>query len=122
MDMGLQGGEELVPEGEYDVFRQAFLSFLGRFYSSGDNTDEFLDKIGSLIPTDEVFKDKIMWVMQSSLKASLIHGAKIAQGVLTADKIVDTPLCVPPTAKKKTSKFFTLSNVLSKEHYMTECW
>ena len=55
--------------------------------------------------------------MQSSLKASLTHCAKIAQGVLTADKIIDTPLCAPPTAQKNKYKFFTPSNVLGKEHY-----
>ena len=47
----------------------------------------------------------------------MTHSAKIAQGVLTADKIVDTPLCAPPTAQKNKFEFFTLSNVLGKEHY-----
>ena len=36
-DMGQQGDEELVPEGEYDIFHQAVQSYLGRFHSSGDN-------------------------------------------------------------------------------------
>ena len=47
----------------------------------------------------------------------MTHSAKIAQGVLTADKIVDTPLCAPPTAQKNKFEFFTPSNVLGKEHY-----
>ena len=116
-DMGQQGDEELVPEGEYDIFHQAVQSYLGRFHSSGDNAEYFLEDIGSLIPTDEALKDKITWYMQSSLKASLTHCAKIAQGVLTADKIIDTPLCAPPTAQKNEYEFFTQSNVLGKEHY-----
>ena len=115
--MGQQGDEELVPEGEYDIFHQAVPSYLGRFHSCGDNADNFLEDIGSLNPTDEVLKDKITWDMQSSLKVSLTHCAKIAQGVLTADKIIDTPSCAPPTAQKNKYKFFTLSNVLGKEHY-----
>ena len=116
-DMGQHGDEELVPEGEYDIFHQAVRSYLSQFHSSGDNADYFLEDIGSLIPTDEVLKDKITWDMQSSLKASLTHCAKIAQGVLTADKIIDTPLCAPPTAQKNKYKFFTPSNVLGKENY-----
>ena len=48
----------------------------------------------------------------------MTHSAKIAQGVLTADTVVDTPLCAPPTAAQKNKfEFFTLSNVLGKEHY-----
>ena len=31
--------------------------------------------------------------------------------------LVDTPLCAPPSAQKYKFKFFTLSNVLGKEHY-----
>ena len=115
MDMGQHGGEELVPEGEYDVFRQTVQSSLGQFHSSGDNVDDFL--IGSLIPTDEVLKDKIMWVMQSSLKASLTYSDKIAQGVFTADKVIDTTECAPPTVQKNKFKFFTSSNVLGKGDY-----
>ena len=67
MDMGQQGDEELVNEGEYDVLHQAVRNFLGQFHPSGDNADDFLEEIGSLIPTDEVLKDKIMWDMKSSL-------------------------------------------------------
>ena len=48
-DMGQQGDEELVPEGEYDVFCQAIRSSLGRFHSSGDSADDFLEEIGSSI-------------------------------------------------------------------------
>ena len=55
--------------------------------------------------------------MQSSLKASLTHCAKIAQGVLTADQIIDTPCGAPPTAQKNKLKFFSPSNMLGKEHY-----
>ena len=72
------GDEELVPEREYDVFRQAVWISLGWFHSSGDNADDFVE-IRSLIPTDEVLKDKITWGMQSSFKASLTHCAKISQ-------------------------------------------
>ena len=114
-DMGQQGDEELVPEGEYNVFCQVLRS--SRFHSSGDNADDFLEEIGSLVPTDEVLKDKITWDIQSSLKVSLTHCAKIAQGVLTTDKIIDTHLCDPPTAQKNKFKFFTSSDVLDKEHY-----
>ena len=117
IDMGQQGNEKVVPEGEYDVFHQIVRTSLGRFHSSGDNADDFLEEIGSLIPTDEVLKDKITWDMQSLLKASLTYCAKIAQGVLTADKLIDTPLCAPPTALKNKFKFFTPSNMLGKEHY-----
>ena len=60
-EMGQQGYDELVPEGEYDVFGQAVWSSLGWFYSNGDNIDDFLEEIGSLTPADEVLKDKIMW-------------------------------------------------------------
>ena len=98
-DMSQQGDEELVPEVEYEVFRQPVRSSLGRFHSSGDNADGFQEEIGSLIPTDEVFKDKLTWDMQTSLKASLAYCAKIAQGVVTTDQIVDTPLCAPPSAQ-----------------------
>ena len=87
------------------------------WYSGGDNADDFLEEIGSLIPTDKILKDNITWDVPSSLNASLTHCAKIAQGVLTADKIVDTPLWAPPTAQKKRFKFFTPSNMLGKEHY-----
>ena len=44
--MGQQEDEELVPEGEYDVLLQAVQSSLGRFHSSGDNADDFLEEIG----------------------------------------------------------------------------
>ena len=67
MDMGQQGDEELVTEGEYDVLHQAVRNFLGQFHPSGDNADDFLQEIGSLIPTDEVLKDKITWDMKWSL-------------------------------------------------------
>ena len=67
-------------------------SSLGQFHSGGDNADDFLEEIRSLIPTDKILKDNITWDVPSSLNASLTHCAKIAQGVLTADKIVDTPL------------------------------
>ena len=115
--MGQQRDEELVPEGECDDFCQAIWSCLGQFHFSGDNTDNFVEEIGSLIPTDEVLKDKITWDMQSLLKTSSTHCTKKAQGVLTADKIVDTPLCAPPTAQMNKFKFFTPSNVLGQEHY-----
>ena len=116
-DIGQQGDEELVPDGEYDDFRQALWSSLGRFYSSGDNADNFLEEIRSLIPTDEVLKDKITWDMQSLFKTYLTHCAKIARGVFTADEVIDTLLCALPTGQKKEFKFFTPSNVLGKEHY-----
>ena len=67
MDMGQQGYEELVTEGEYDILHQAVQNFLGQFHPSGDNADDFLEEIGSLIPTDEVLKDKITWDMKSLL-------------------------------------------------------
>ena len=51
-----QQGDELVPEEQYDVFRQAVWSSLGRFHSSGDSAADFQEEIGSLIPTDEVLK------------------------------------------------------------------
>ena len=59
-DMGQQGDEELVTEGEYDVLHQVVWNFLGQFHPSGDNANDFLEEIVSLIPTDEVLKDKIM--------------------------------------------------------------
>ena len=66
-DMGQQGDEELVTEGEYDVLHQVVWNFLGQFHPSGDNANDFLEEIVSLIPTDEVLKDKIMWDMKSLL-------------------------------------------------------
>ena len=119
-DMDQHGDEELVPEGEYDVFRQAVWSSLGRFHSSGDSADDFQEEIRSFISADEVLKDQITWNLQTSLKASLAYCAKIAQGVVTTDQIVDTPLCAPPSAQKNKFKFFTPSNVLGKEHYRLE--
>ena len=115
--MGQQADEELVPEGEYNVFRQAVWSSLGWFPSSGNNADNFLKEIGLLIPTEEALKDKLTWDMQSSLKSFLTYCTKIAEGVLTADKIVDTPLCDAPSAQNNKFKFFMPSNVLGKEHY-----
>ena len=64
-DMGQQGDEELVTEGEYDVLQQVVWNFLGQFHPSGDNANDFLEEIVSLIPTDEVLKDMIMWDMKS---------------------------------------------------------
>ena len=40
---------------------------MGQFHPSGDNANDFLEEIVSLIPTDEVLKDKIMWDMKSLL-------------------------------------------------------
>ena len=96
------------------AFCQAVCSSLRWLHSSGDNADDFLRR---LIPTDEVLKGKITWGMQSSLKSSLTYCAKIAREVLTADKIVDTWLCAPPSSQKNKFKFFTPPNVLGKEHY-----
>ena len=59
----------------------------------------------------------MMRAMQPLLKASVTHCAKIAQGVLTADMTIDTPLCAPSTTQKNKFMFFTPSNVLGKEHY-----
>ena len=55
---------------------------------------------------------KITWDMQTSLKASLAYCAKIPQGVVTTDQIVDMPLCDPPSAQKNMP-----SNAVSKERY-----
>ena len=55
--------------------------------------------------------------MQTSLKASLAYCAKIPQGVVTTDQIVDMPLCDPPSAQKNKFKFFMPSNAVSKERY-----
>ena len=65
--MGQLGDEELVIEGEYDVLHQVVWNFLGQFQLSGDKANNFLEEIVSLIPTDEVLKDKILWDMKSSL-------------------------------------------------------
>ena len=78
MAMSQEGDEELVPEGQYDIFCQSVRSSVGQFHSSGYNADNFLEEIGSLILTDEVLKDKITWDTQTSLKASLANCAKRA--------------------------------------------
>ena len=109
-DRGQQGDEELVPVGESSV-RPSGVHW-GGFTVMVATLTIFWRRSGSLIPTDDILKDKITWDMQSSFKASLTNCAKIPQGVLTADQINDTPLCAPPTVQK--NKFFTLSNMLGK--------
>ena len=59
------------------VLHQAVRNFLGQFHPSGDNADDLLEEIRSLIPTDEVLKDKITWNMKSSLYASIATGIRV---------------------------------------------
>ena len=118
-DMGQQGGEELVPEGEYDVLRQAIQSFLGWFHSSGDNADDFLEENWSLIPTDEVLKDKITWDMQASLKGSLTYCAKIysARSLDIRQDRRHTFVCSSNGPEEQVPSFLHRPNMLGKEHF-----
>ena len=91
-------------------------SSLAPFRSSADNADDLDQEIGSLIPTDDVHKDKVTWELQPSLKAALRYCSKIAQGVDCSEDISETPLCDPPSSQNSKFKFFTPHNVLGKEH------
>ena len=109
--------KEQVLEGDYEIFCDVVHSSLAPFRSKADNSDDPDQEIGSLIPTDDVHKDKVTWELQLSLKAALRYGAKIAQGVDYSDDISETPLCDPPSSQNSKFKFFTPHSVLGKEHY-----
>ena len=55
---GQQEDEEQVLERDYEVFHEVVRSSLAPFRSSADDQDQ---EIGSLIPTDDVHKDKVTW-------------------------------------------------------------
>ena len=75
------------------------------FRSSADYADDPDQEIGSLIPTDDVHKDKVTWELQPSLKAAFRYCSNIAQGVDYSDDISETPLCDPPSSQNSKLKF-----------------
>ena len=61
---GQQEDEEQVLEGDYEVFREVVRSSLAPFRSSADYADDLVQEIESLIPIDDVHKDKVTWELQ----------------------------------------------------------
>ena len=107
--------EKFVSERDYEVFRQAVKSSEGFSISTADDRDDLDLDTGTLIYSGDSRTEKVTWMTQPSLMATMRHCARVPQGVKCSDGVVDSPLWSTSLTAK--FKIFSLQNVLGREHY-----